>query len=164
MARHGPFRPTVVSGRGREVSVSASDKARPSLAPREYPATKGNSGSSGDPVGAEQVSAEDERYLCAGLIRLHVLHHAVQAPVFGLEMIEELAQHGYKLSAGTLYPILHGLQERGLLASEEERVGRSRRRVYRATAAGRAALAGVAQKVCELFAELDLGTIVEGIE
>ena len=30
-------------------------------------------------------------------------------------MIEELARHGYKVSAGTLYPILHGLEERGYL-------------------------------------------------
>ena len=75
----------------------------------------------------------DERYLYAGLIRLHVLHHAVLEPVYGLAMIEELARHGYKLSAGTLYPILHGMEERGLLASKEEHSGRVRRRVYSAT-------------------------------
>jgi PadR family transcriptional regulator PadR len=55
----------------------------------------------------------DERYLYAGLIRLHVLHHAVKEPVYGLAMIEELGRHGYKVSAGTLYPILHGLEEKG---------------------------------------------------
>jgi Transcriptional regulator PadR-like family len=48
------------------------------------------------------------------------LHHAVKEPVYGLAMIEELARHGYKLSAGTLYPILHGLEERGYLTSSEE--------------------------------------------
>ncbi len=94
------------------------------------------------------------RFLYVGLIRLHVLHHAVQEPIYGLAMIEELARHGYKLSAGTLYPVRHGLEERGLLTSTEERSGSAARRVYRATPAGRAALAAAKLKVRELFGEL----------
>jgi PadR family transcriptional regulator PadR len=78
----------------------------------------------------------DDRFLYAGLIRLHVLHHAVKEPVYGLAMIEELARHGYKLSAGTLYPILHGLEERGYLTSTEERSGSVARRIYRADRLG----------------------------
>ena len=96
----------------------------------------------------------DERYLYAGLIRLHVLHHAVKKPVYGLAMIEELARHGYKVSAGTLYPILHGLEQRGYLVSTEERSGSAARRVYRATPVGEAALTAAKQKVRELFGEL----------
>jgi len=98
--------------------------------------------------------ASNERYLYAGLIRLHVLHHAAEAPIYGLEMIEELARHGYRLSAGTLYPILHGLEERGLLRSIEKNVGRTRRRFYRATPAGRKALAAAKERVREVFREL----------
>jgi PadR family transcriptional regulator PadR len=69
-------------------------------------------------------------------------------------MIEELARHGYKLSPGTMYPLLHGLEKKGLLRSA--RVGRSRnsRLVYRATDAGRTALAVAKLKVRELFGEL----------
>jgi DNA-binding PadR family transcriptional regulator len=96
----------------------------------------------------------DDRFLYAGLIRLHVLHHAVREPIYGLAMIEELARHGYKVSAGTLYPILHGLEERGLLTSTEERSGSVARRVYRATQAGKEALAAAKVKVRELFGEL----------
>jgi PadR family transcriptional regulator PadR len=96
----------------------------------------------------------DDRFLYAGLIRLHVLHHAVNEPVYGLAMIEELARHGYKLSAGTLYPILHGLEERGYLTSSEERAGSAARRIYRATPEGRKALAAAKLKVRELFGEL----------
>src|SRR6516165_9302308 len=96
----------------------------------------------------------DDRYLYAGLIRLHVLHHAVKEPIYGLAMIEELGRHGYKLSAGTLYPILHGLEERGYLASAEERTRSAARRVYRATPAGVRALAAARVKVRELFGEL----------
>jgi PadR family transcriptional regulator PadR len=96
----------------------------------------------------------DERFLYAGLIRLHVLHHATKEPVYGLAMIEELGRHGYKLSAGTMYPILHGLEERGYLISTEERVGSIARRVYRATPTGAQALSAAKLKVRELFGEL----------
>lgn len=96
----------------------------------------------------------EDRFLYAGLIRLHVLHHAVREPVYGLAMIEELARHGYRLSAGTLYPILHGLEDRGYLKSDERRFGRTMRRVYRATPAGRRALVSAKVKVSELFGEL----------
>ncbi len=96
----------------------------------------------------------DDRFLYAGLIRLHVLHHAVKEPVYGLAMIEELGRHGYKMSAGTLYPILHGLEEKGYLASTEERTGRAARRIYRATPAGVRALTAAKLKVRELFGEL----------
>ena len=96
----------------------------------------------------------DDRFLYSGLIRLHVLHHAIKEPVYGLAMIEELGRHGYRLSAGTLYPTLHGLEERGYLVSSEERVGNAIRRVYRATAAGTKALAAAKNKVRELFGEL----------
>jgi len=41
---------------------------------------------------------------------------------FGLG-IEELARHGYKLSAG-LYPMLHDMERKGYLHSVEERSGR----------------------------------------
>jgi hypothetical protein len=51
-----------------------------------------------------------DKYLYAGLIRLHVLHHAVKESIYGLAMIEELERHGYEISAGTLYPILNGLE------------------------------------------------------
>lgn len=96
----------------------------------------------------------DDRFLYAGLIRLHVLHHAAHEPVYGLAMMEELARHGYRLSAGTLYPVLHGLEAKGYLISTERRIGKTVRRVYRATPAGRRALRSAKAKVRELFGEL----------
>jgi len=97
---------------------------------------------------------ENSRTLYSGMIRLHILYHACKESIFGLEMMEELARHGYRLSPGMLYPLLHGLESRGLLRSTHERNGRSRRRIYRATPAGRKALAAAKQKVRELFHEL----------
>jgi PadR family transcriptional regulator, regulatory protein PadR len=95
-----------------------------------------------------------DRDLYSGLIRLHVLHHAVQEPIFGLGMAEELARHGYRISPGTLYPLLHGLEKKGYLRSIAQRNGKSLRKVYRATPAGRRALAAAKKKVSELLREL----------
>ena len=101
-------------------------------------------------------AGDDRRYqdLYGGLIRLHILHHASKRPVFGLWFIEELARHGYKLSPGTLYPLLHGLEQKGYLRSIKEREGKHLRRLYQATPLGRKALAAARQKVSELFGEL----------
>ena len=96
----------------------------------------------------------DDRDLYSGLIRLHVLHHAAREPIFGKGMVEELARHGYRISPGTLYPLLHGLEKRGYLKSSEVPAGKSRRKVYRATASGRKALTLAKTKVRELFREL----------
>ena len=65
-----------------------------------------------------QCGKFDDRDLYSGLIRLHVLHHACEAPIFGLGMVEELARYGYHISPGTLYPILHGLEKKGYLLKD----------------------------------------------
>jgi PadR family transcriptional regulator PadR len=95
-----------------------------------------------------------DRELYSGLIRLHILHHAAEEPIFGLGMAEELARHGYRVSPGTLYPLLHGLEKKGYLSSRSQRLGKTVRRLYRATPAGRKALAAAKSKVRELFGEL----------
>jgi DNA-binding PadR family transcriptional regulator len=95
-----------------------------------------------------------DRDLYSGLIRLHVLHHAAEEPIFGLGMIRELARHGYHISPGSLYPLLHGLEQKGYLRSVEQRNGKSLRRVYRATRQGRQALRAATRQVRELFHEL----------
>lgn len=92
--------------------------------------------------------------LYSGLIRLHLLYHACQGAIFGLEMIEELSRHGYHIGAGTLYPILHEMEARRWLRSEKKLVGGRIRRVYRATATGRRALVAAKAKLLELFGEL----------
>ena len=95
------------------------------------------------------------RDLYSGLIRLHILHHAAEGPIYGLEMAQELARHGYSISLGTLYPLLHGMERRGYLRSAEKRSGQSIRKVYRATPRGRQALKAMKVKVSELFGELN---------
>ncbi|MGE0830778.1 MAG: PadR family transcriptional regulator [Hyphomonadaceae bacterium] len=95
-----------------------------------------------------------DKDLYSGLIRLHVLHHAAEEPVYGGWIIDELRRHGYEISPGTLYPMLHGLERRGYLASRPEGTGKRSRRFYRITRKGRIALADAREKVKELFAEL----------
>lgn len=92
--------------------------------------------------------------LFTGLIRLHILHHASKEPLFGLWFIEELGRHGYKLSPGTLYPLLHGLEAKGYLKSTSKKEGGIYRRIYRITPRGRRALSAAKEKVRELFGEL----------
>lgn len=99
------------------------------------------------------MSAQDQD-LYSGLIRLHVLHHAAEEPIFGLGMMEELARHGYRISPGTLYPLLRGLEKKGYLRTTEQHAGKSRRTIYRATPLGRKALAASKSKIRELFHEL----------
>lgn len=95
-----------------------------------------------------------DKDLYSGLIRLHVLHHAAEKAIYGSWMIEELREHGYEISPGTLYPMLHGLARKGYLKARQEGPGRRARRLYRITVKGRAALADATGKVRELFGEL----------
>ena len=96
----------------------------------------------------------EHQELLGGFVRMHILHHAEKGDLYGLWMIEELAHHGYTISAGTLYPMLHGLERKGYLKSHKKRIGRTYRRFYRATPKGRRALAVVRDRLNELFAEV----------
>lgn len=90
-----------------------------------------------------------------GFIRLHILHHASVEPIFGLDMIRELEAHGYSLSPGTLYPILHGLERDGFLESQKQVVEGKTRRYYHATKTGKAMLAKAMSQVRELMDEIN---------
>jgi PadR family transcriptional regulator len=87
-------------------------------------------------------------------VRVHVLHHAAEGPVFGAEMTEELKRHGYGISPGTLYPMLHALEGAGLLASTVEVVDGKGRRYYRTTKAGDSLLRTLRARIGELFDEV----------
>lgn len=100
------------------------------------------------------MSATKHQDILAGLIRLHVLHHAADGEIFGNWMLEELRGHGYRIGPGTLYPMLHALERKGYLTSRTEGAGRRARRHYRATRQGRAALAVATSRMRELFKEL----------
>ncbi len=89
-----------------------------------------------------------------GFIRVHILYHASKKPIYGLWMIEELAEHGYKLSPGTLYPILRRLESDGLLKSFRNIVAGKVRKYYALTKKGRRTLNELRIKINELVAEV----------
>jgi PadR family transcriptional regulator, regulatory protein PadR len=86
-------------------------------------------------------------------IRIHILHHAAEHPIYGLWMRDELAEHGYDISVGTLYPILHQLEADGYLESDQRLHDGRRRRYYEATRAGHQLLAEIRRKLRELTDE-----------
>jgi PadR family transcriptional regulator, regulatory protein PadR len=94
------------------------------------------------------------RHLFTGFVRLHILFHADKEPICGVEIMEELRDHGYKIGPGTLYPILHGLQESGLLRPKDEVVDGKRRKNFRTTSRGRKLLVAARDKLEELTSEI----------
>ena len=89
-----------------------------------------------------------------GAVRLHILHHAAEGEIYGAWMRDELAEHGHHISPGTLYPVLHAMQQQGLLASREVLVEGRTRRLYQTTAAGRDELAACRRALAELANEV----------
>ncbi len=97
-----------------------------------------------------------EKEILRSLWKVHILHHADEGPIIGNWMLEELREHGYRVSPGTMYPMLARLTRLGWLRQERrERGQRSGRSVrYRLTSAGRAALAEVRARLRELQQEV----------
>jgi DNA-binding PadR family transcriptional regulator len=87
-------------------------------------------------------------------MRIHILHHAKKEEFFGLWMIEELKSHGYEVSSGTIYPILHAMENDELLKTEERVVEGKVRKYYSITNKGEAVLIEAEDKTKELFEEI----------
>jgi DNA-binding PadR family transcriptional regulator len=94
------------------------------------------------------------REVFLGFIRVHILFHAGEEWVYGAELIDELGRHGYTVSPGTLYPILHGLAQSGLLMDQARVVDGKRRKEYRLTASGLQTLRAAQRQVRELADEV----------
>jgi DNA-binding PadR family transcriptional regulator len=75
-------------------------------------------------------------------------------PVYGLWLIEELAEHGYRVSPGTLYPLLRSLEESELLKSYNELHEGKIRRYYKLTPNGRRQLKKAKGQLLELCKRL----------
>jgi DNA-binding PadR family transcriptional regulator len=103
------------------------------------------------------MSSPVDREIRLALWKLHILHHATRRPVYGLWLLEELAEHGHRLSPGTLYPALARMEKNGWLASTGDVPHARARRTYRITSEGRRLLAVLRREVSELHEELVLG-------
>ena len=80
------------------------------------------------------------RDLQLGFVKVHVLHHASIGPIYGSGISAELETHGYRLSWGTLYPVLHSLEAAGFLVRDDRVVDGKVRKYYLITPVGRRAL------------------------
>jgi PadR family transcriptional regulator PadR len=94
------------------------------------------------------------RDLLLGFAKIHILYHAQLEPIYGTGISAELQRHGYELSWGTLYPLLHSLEAGGLLAREDRIVGGKIRKYYTITDVGRDALAEATREAIELITEI----------
>ncbi|HHO46951.1 MAG TPA: PadR family transcriptional regulator [Desulfobacteraceae bacterium] len=95
-----------------------------------------------------------QREILLGFWKVHILLHAASGPVVGQWMLQELRRHGYEVSPGTLYPILHRMECLGWLRSEIDPGGGLRaKRSFYATEKGREALAAALRQLEELMAE-----------
>lgn len=93
------------------------------------------------------------RGLFLGFVRLNVLHYAARQPIHGTHLMHELGLRGYELGPGTLYPMLHELEDAKLIESTYVLVAGKRRRCYRTTEAGVALLKKARRKALELVNE-----------
>ena len=72
-----------------------------------------------------------------GSILVLILYHAEKEPFYGSWLKRELANHGYNISDGTLYPWLNRLTFSGLLSLEKRIVNGKIRKYYSATELGK---------------------------
>lgn len=89
-----------------------------------------------------------------GFIKIHILYHASREPIYGVEFLEELGRHGYRLSPGTLYPTLHLLARDGYLSVESKVVDGKVRKYYAITQQGLVTLDEARRKIAELVDEV----------
>jgi PadR family transcriptional regulator, regulatory protein PadR len=90
--------------------------------------------------------------------KVHILHHAKQRPIYGQWMLEELARHGFRLSPGTLYPLLARMERHGWLRGQRDpEASIKARREYALTREGSRVLARLRRQVEELHDEVVLG-------
>ena len=85
-----------------------------------------------------------EKTLVSGSMQMLILKLLSEKDMYGYEMIDTLRQKSenvFELKAGTLYPLLHGLEDKELVVVYEEEMGGKTRKYYSLTKKGRGMLA-----------------------
>lgn len=81
-----------------------------------------------------------DRTLVSGSMAMMLLRLLSEKDMYGYEMIDTLRQRSqnvFELKAGTLYPLLHNLEEKHFLTSYEQEVLGKTRKYYRITKEGK---------------------------
>ncbi|MBF0097104.1 MAG: helix-turn-helix transcriptional regulator [Magnetococcales bacterium] len=95
------------------------------------------------------------REILLGFWKVHILHHAAKEGVVGHWMLQELRQHGYDVSPGTLYPLLNRMETNGWLRSEQDKSrGPKSRKRYFLTPEGNKVLQLVIEQAREMCREV----------
>lgn len=94
------------------------------------------------------------RSFLRGMVELFVLQRAGRGPVYGGSLSKSLRTLGYEISPGSLYPLLHALQEEKLLSCYTREVQGRVRKYYELTTDGRSCLAEVREHLAELVREI----------
>ena len=102
---------------------------------------------------------EFDKTLTSGSTKLLLMKLLEQQDMYGYQMIEELARHSdhaFALKTGTLYPLLHSLEEKELIISYEKDEDAARpRRYYHLARKGRALLREKEEEWTEFTAAVD---------
>lgn len=94
--------------------------------------------------------------LALGLAKIHILYHAARREIYGLWLLEELADHGYRISPGTLYPLLARMEKNGWLRQTSTARSAKGRRSLVLTPSGKRVLRVLRSHVVELYREVVL--------
>ena len=81
-----------------------------------------------------------DKSLLTGSMTMLILKLLSEKDMYGYEMIDTLrkkSQNVFELKAGTLYPLLHGLEEKGMLKVDEQEFLGKTRKYYSITKEGR---------------------------
>lgn len=81
-----------------------------------------------------------DRSLVSGSMSMLILRLLSEKDMYGYEMIETLrkrSENVFELKAGTLYPLLHSLEEKSYLTCYEQEVSGKVRKYYSITKSGR---------------------------
>lgn len=84
-----------------------------------------------------------DKVLMSGSLTMLLLRLLEEKDMYGYEMIDTLRKKScnvFELKAGTLYPLLHGLEEKGLLKAYEQAYAGKTRKYYSITKEGRGVL------------------------
>lgn len=91
-----------------------------------------------------------DRDFLRGFVKIYALWRASRGEVYGLEIMQEMAELGFTLSAGTLYPTLRKLLNERDVVMRKRLVGGRIRKYYVATSKGRAEIKVVKQHLKSL--------------
>ena len=105
------------------------------------------------PAGEREVEQLSQSFI-HGMVKLFILYKAGQGETYGGLLSKTLEQLGYRISPGSLYPLLHSLERAKLLRSRTTIVRGRIRRYYELTKSGQQSLTATRENLADLVQEV----------